>query len=72
MEISTRHARKLLREGKARMDGRTVDQGWIWEIITRIDKQRTDHVRIERTIATRAAEVAIWPGNIKQAAAAWQ
>jgi len=70
MEITTRYARKLIREGKARTDGRTVNDGWIWEIITRIDKQRTDHVRLERTTATRAAEVIVWPDSIKQAAAA--
>lgn len=70
MEITVRYARKLIREGKARTDGRTVNDGWIWEIITRIDKQRTDHIRIERTTATRAAEIAVWPDGIKQAAAA--
>ncbi len=52
MEITREYARKLIRTGKARMDGRTVDQGWIWEIITRVDRQRTDHAKIERTTET--------------------
>jgi len=68
MEITRKYAKKLIQNGKARTEGRTIDQGWIWEIISRIDKQRTDHVRIERTMATKAAEISVWPDNINQAA----
>jgi hypothetical protein len=70
MEITKAYAQKLISAGKAFADGHTVDNGWIFEIIQRRDLQRTDHVRIERTIATRATEVTIWPDPIKSAAAA--
>lgn len=70
MEITQEYARKLIRAGKAHTDGRTVDQGWIWEIITRIDKQRVDHVRVERTTTSCAIEIMAWPNSINQVAAA--
>ena len=47
MEISKRYAQKLIKEGKARSRGRTVDQGWIWEVIERKDIQRTDSIRLK-------------------------
>jgi hypothetical protein len=40
MIISKKYAQKLVREGKAKIEGRTTD-GYI--IITRYDLQRTDH-----------------------------
>jgi hypothetical protein len=51
MIISKKYAQKLVREGKATIEGRTTDQprwedrhtGKTYVIVTRHDKQRTDH-----------------------------
>jgi hypothetical protein len=52
MKITKKYAQRLVREGKARIeDERTTDQarwderymGRTYRIVTRFDKQRTDH-----------------------------
>jgi len=47
MIITKQTATKAIKAGKARDLGTTVDQGWRWRIIERLDKQRVDHVRVE-------------------------
>ena len=46
MIISPAHARRLIRQGKARKEGRVYHDDKTWWIITRLDLQRTDHALI--------------------------
>jgi len=46
MIISKSYALKLVREGKARIEGKCFDDGWTYVIVTRFDLQRTDHYRV--------------------------
>ena len=56
MIITRKHAQRLAREGKATLetiDGETVttvDNGRRYQIVTRHDKQRVDHVPMERVV----------------------
>ena len=51
MIITKNYAKKLVRQGKAKIEGRTTDQarwqdrhqGTTYVIVTRYDKTRTDH-----------------------------
>jgi hypothetical protein len=52
MIISKKYAQRLVREGKARIEGRTTtgpywgcDTGEVYVIVTRLDKQDTDHYK---------------------------
>ena len=55
MIITRKYAMRLVREGKARIDGRTTDQarwsdcdnGKTYRIVERLDVQRTDHYVIK-------------------------
>jgi hypothetical protein len=48
MEIKTATAEKAIRKGTARKQGTCISDGWRWQIVERLDLQRTDHYRIER------------------------
>jgi hypothetical protein len=43
MIISRGHARRLVRQGRATLDGSTIDNDQRYQIVTRHDLQRTDH-----------------------------
>ena len=48
MIISEKHAMRLIREGKAIIEGTMFDADMItYAILSRTDKQRTDHFRID-------------------------
>jgi hypothetical protein len=47
LEITRGYASKLIKRGAARSKGRTIDQGWTWEVIERKDIVRTDKVRLK-------------------------
>jgi hypothetical protein len=48
MIISKKYAEKLIREGKAEYLGDCRERGtnWYYSVINRLDKQRTDHVKL--------------------------
>lgn len=43
MKISRNHAKRLVRQGKATLDGSTTDDGRRYQIVIRHDLQRVDH-----------------------------
>lgn len=47
MIISRKYAQKLIRDGKARVTGIVHDNGKQYAILTRYDKQSTDHYQID-------------------------
>ena len=50
MIITRKHAQRLVREGKATIeDCLTVDGGRRYQLVTRHDKQRMDHVAMPTT-----------------------
>lgn len=61
MEIKKNTAKKLIKSNKASHDGFTVSNGYVWAIINRYDLQRTDHVKLDRTLATRGSELGYEP-----------
>jgi len=48
MIISSGYAHRLIRQGKARKVGLVSSWGWMYLVIDRLDRQRTDHVRLYR------------------------
>jgi hypothetical protein len=49
MIITRKHARQLIKQGKATHDGtlKPDQQGRVYAILTRHDQHRTDHYRID-------------------------